>query len=150
MSDNWQFVLERWREAGLVDAATAERIEAFEASREDQPRLRWPVFIAIIFGALLLAAGVLLFVSSHWDEISPPARFSLVVLLVTVFHIAGAVWSERFPGFALGMHGVGTAVLGAGIFLAAQIFNLQEHWRSALGSHGGSGGIGCRQDLRPY
>src|SRR6266700_653388 len=117
MSDSWQSVLERWRHAGLVDTAAAERIEAFEATRDDQPRLRWPVFIAIIFGALLLGSGVLLFVSSHWDELSPVARFSLVVILVTVFHIVGAVFSERFPAFAMAMHGLGTAVLGAGIFL---------------------------------
>jgi len=132
MSDSWQSVLERWRGAGLVDTAAAERIEAFEAARDDQPRLRWPVFIAIIFGALLLGSGVLLFVSSHWDELSPFARFSLVVILVTVFHVVGAVFSERFPAFALAMHGLGTAALGAGIFLAAQIFNLEEHWPGGI------------------
>ena len=33
MSDGWQAALARWREAGLVDGATAERIRAFESSR---------------------------------------------------------------------------------------------------------------------
>jgi len=132
MSDSWQSILERWNSAGLVDGATAERIRAFESARDDQPQLRWPVLIAIGFGALLLGAGVLLFVSSHWDELSPLVRFSIVILLVTVFHILGALLSERFPAFALAMHGLGTAVLGAGIFLAAQIFNLEEHWPGGI------------------
>jgi uncharacterized membrane protein len=128
MSDSWQSSLERWAAAGFVDATTAERIRTFEASREGPKQFRWPILIAIGFGALMLGAGVLLFVSAHWDELSPAGRFSIVLLLVAVFHVVGAVLSERFPAFASAMHAVGTAVLGAGIFLSGQIFNLEEHW----------------------
>ena len=35
--------------------------------------LGWPVRIALAFGAILLAAGILLFVSAHWDELSRAA-----------------------------------------------------------------------------
>jgi uncharacterized membrane protein len=76
----------------------------------------------------MVAAGVLLFVSAHWDDLSPSGRFTLVITLVAIFHVAGAVFSERFPALSSALHGVGTAALGAGIFLSAQIFNLQEHW----------------------
>jgi uncharacterized membrane protein len=128
MSESWQSALDRWSSAGLVDAPTVARIRDFEASQEQPRHLRWPILIAIGFGALMLAAGVLLFVSAHWDDLSPSGRFSLVLALVAIFHIAGAVFSERFPALSLALHGVGTASLGAGVFLAAQIFNLQEHW----------------------
>jgi uncharacterized membrane protein len=127
MSD-WQSILDRWSSAGLVDSATAARIREYEASHEQPKHLRWPILIAIGFGALMLAAGVLLFVSAHWDDLSPSGRFSLVLTLVAIFHIAGAVFSERFSVLSTALHGVGTAALGAGIFLSAQIFNLQEHW----------------------
>lgn len=112
----------------MVDEATTARIRDFEASQEQPRHLRWPILIAIGFGALMLAAGVLLFVSAHWDDLSPSGRFSLVLALVAIFHLAGAIFSERFPALSVALHGVGTAALGAGIFLAAQIFNLQEHW----------------------
>ncbi len=128
MSESWQSTLDRWSSAGLMDAATTARIRDFEASQEQPKHLRWPILIAIGFGALTLAAGVLLFVSAHWDDLSPSGRFSLVLTLVAVFHLAGAVFSEKFPALSVALHGVGTAALGAGIFLAAQIFNLQEHW----------------------
>jgi len=129
---NWQSSLERWTKAGLLDLTTAERIRQFEVSREKSGHLRWPTLIAISLGALMMAAGVLLFVSAHWDTLSPSQRFSLVLLLVGIFHVSGAVVSERFPALATALHGVGTITLGAGIFLAAQIFNLHEHWPGGI------------------
>jgi uncharacterized membrane protein len=128
MPDNWQSALERWTTAGFLDAVAADRIRAFEASREEPTQFRWPILIAIGFGALMLGAGVLLFVSAHWDELSPARRFSIVLILVAAFHVVGALLSDRFPAFASAMHAVGTAALGAGIFLSGQIFNLEEHW----------------------
>jgi uncharacterized membrane protein len=128
VSESWQSWLERWQSAGLLDALTAERILAFETSQEKPKQLRWPVLIAVGLGALMLGAGVLLFVSAHWDELSPAQRFTLVLTLVAIFHVAGAILSSRFAVLATALHAVGTISLGAGIFLAAQIFNLQEHW----------------------
>ena len=83
-------LLTRWTGAGLLDEAVAARIRAFETEREGPPHLRWPMRLAIAFGALLLGAGVLLFVASHWDALAPSQRFALVLALVAVFHVAGA------------------------------------------------------------
>ena len=132
MTQPWQASLERWRDAGLLDPSTVERIQAFEASHEKPGQLRWPVLIAVAFGALMLGAGVLLFVAAHWDELSPGSRFSLVLLMVAVFHIAGAFASAKFPALATALHGIGTIATGAGIYLAGQIFNLQEHWPGGI------------------
>jgi len=128
----WERLLARWTEAGVLDAESAARIRAFELERAGPTRLRWPMLIALAFGALTLGAGVLLFVSAHWDALSPQARFAVVVLLVAVFHVAGAATERRFPGMATALHAVGTVALGAGIFLAGQIFNLDEHWPGGL------------------
>ncbi len=148
MSESWQSALDRWSSAGLVDSTTAARIRDFEASQEQVKHLRWPILIAIGFGALMLAAGVLLFVSAHWDDLSPSGRFSLVLTLVAIFHVVGAIFSERFPALSTALHGVGTAALGAGIFLSAQIFNLQEHWPGGvmLWALGAWIGWGLRRD----
>src|SRR6266566_8131864 len=128
MSESWQSALDRWSSAGLVDSTTAARIREFEGSQEEPKHLRWPILIAISFGALMLAAGVLLFVSAHWDDLSPAQRFSLVLAMVAIFHVAGAIFSDRFSALSTALHAVGTASLGAGVFLSGQIFNLQEHW----------------------
>jgi len=88
--------LERWVSAGIVDAGTAARIKTFEESQSSSERLRWPVLLAVALGGVLLCAGVLLFVAAHWDELSPAWRFTLVLILVAVFPIAGALTEERF------------------------------------------------------
>ena len=79
-----------------------------------------------------LCAGVLLFVAAHWDELSPSGRFSLVLALVAVFHVAGAFAASRFAALATALHGIGTIATGAGIFVSAQIFHLQEHWPGGI------------------
>ncbi len=132
MADTLKKRLERWVSAGVVDAGTASRIRTFEESQSSGERLRWPVLLAVALGGLLLCAGVLLFVGAHWDELSPAWRFTLVMILVAVFPLAGALTEERFPALSTTFHAIGTTCVGAGIFLTAQIFNLQEHWPSGI------------------
>jgi uncharacterized membrane protein len=128
--------LERWRGAELIDRGAAERIRAFEENRaveSSSPGLRWPAIVALVFGGLMLGAGVLLFVAAHWDNLSPSERFALVLAMVAVFHAGGAIAAPRNgENLAIVLHGLGTASLGAGIFLSAQIFNLQAHWPSGV------------------
>src|SRR5579863_2876803 len=122
----------RWIEAGLIDAPTASRIVAFESGQERRATLRWPVYLALAFGGMLFAAGVTLFVAAHWANLSPTERFSLVLLIGAVFHGAGAFASSRFPPLSTTLHGIGTATLGAAIFLTGQIFNLRENWATGI------------------
>jgi uncharacterized membrane protein len=50
MGQSWQSVLERWRDAGLIDSATAERIHVYEQGNGEPAQFSWPVRIAIGFG----------------------------------------------------------------------------------------------------
>jgi len=124
--------LDRWINSGVVDAKTAERIRAFEESERSSEGLRWPVLLALGLGGVLLCAGVLLFVAAHWNELSPAWRFTLVLLLVGLFPILGAFTTERFPALGAMFYAIATICVGTGIFLTAQIFNLQEHWPSGI------------------
>jgi uncharacterized membrane protein len=127
----WEKDLERWVDARLIDSPTAVRIRDFE-NTSDKKRLRWPAILAISFGALMLCAGILLFVASHWDEMAPSQRFLLILSMVGVFHIAASILGEKMPSMGIALHVAGTASLGAAIYMAGQIFNLQEHWPGGL------------------
>ena len=132
MNQDWTARLSHWAEAGVIDPETAERIRKYEAAQGARAGLRWPVLLAIGFGALMIACGVLLFVAANWDTLSPSARFALVVFLTAVFHTAGAFTIDRFRAMGVTLHAIGTVALGAGIALAGQIFNLAEHWPTSV------------------
>lgn len=132
MSADWDAPLQRWLAAGLLDAQAAERIRDWERGRAPSQGLRWPVWVALAFGVILVGAGILLFVSARWDELSPGQRLTLVLLMLASFHAGGAAVAERFAGLSMALHTLGTLALGAAIALTGQVFQLEEHWPAAV------------------
>lgn len=123
--------LDRWIQAALLSPEQAVRIREFEA-REPRRGARVPILIGVALGGLMLAAGVLLFVAAHWMDLSPTQRMAMLVFAVGGSHLAAAFCANRFPAMAVALHAVGTAALGGAIFLAGQIFNMQEHWPTGV------------------
>jgi uncharacterized membrane protein len=146
-------LLTRWQSAGILDAETAARIRAHEVrsasgvsadtmecgtDRRVSGRqahvlgIRWQGITALILGAILLACGVVLFVSAHWEQLGPGARFAVVLAMVAVFHIGGGLARRGFQGMSSALHAVGTVATGAAIALVGQIFSIEEHWPVAV------------------
>ncbi|MGJ5816605.1 DUF2157 domain-containing protein [Paludibaculum fermentans] len=124
--------LVRWVSASLVTEQQAASIREWEAARSPQAKGRLFAILGLTFGGLMLATGILLFVSAHWEELSPFVRMSMLVGTVTGLHLAAAFFADRQPALARTLHAVGTVSLGGGIFLAGQIFNMEEHWPSGV------------------
>src|SRR6185503_1392221 len=138
---DYESFLKRWQSAGVLDADAASRIRAWEAMRkpESSPEretresgLAWQGRVALILGGILLASGIILFVSSHWDQLGPGMRYLLVIVMITVFHLGGAITRDKYPATCSTLHAVGTVSTGAAIALVGQIFNIQEHWPAAI------------------
>src|SRR5918992_464626 len=108
MSDDWQPVLNRWASAGLIDATTAESIRVWEKGHGEPPGRNRFAVIAFGLGGLLLIAGVLLFVASNWQQISPTARLILLTAAVGLFHVTGAFSDSSRPALGMTLHAVGT------------------------------------------
>ena len=130
--DNAERHIARWQGAGLLDEPTATAIRSYEATQARPAGQQWQVLAALILGAILLGAGVLLFVAAHWGEVSPMVRLGMVLSMLIFFHGLGLISRARFYGFATAMHAVGTVSAGAAIALVGQIFNMQEHWPAAV------------------
>jgi len=128
--------LARWQSAGILDresdAGLIARMRALEVEEKKPAGLRWQSLVALILGAILLACGVVLFVSAHWDHLSPLVRFLLVLAMVSFFHLGGALSRESSRIFSTTFHAVGTIATGAAIALVGQIFNIHEHWPGAV------------------
>jgi uncharacterized membrane protein len=119
--------LDRWRQAGLLDAATAEAIRVHEASRAAQAG-SWLARLALGAGGLMAAAGILLFVAANWDGLSPGARGAVLLGTLVTLHGAGGALADRLPALAATLHAVGTAALGAAVFLLGQTYHLEAEW----------------------
>jgi uncharacterized membrane protein len=130
--DNYESQFKRWLTAGVIDEDTALRIRNYELERKKPAGLRWQGLVALILGGILLASGVVLFVSAHWDQMGPGSRFCLVLAMVAAFHLSGAWVREKFRALSTTLHAVGTVATGAAIALVGQIFNIQEHWPAAI------------------
>ena len=129
-SETW---LARWQRAGLIDDATAAAIRAYEESHDEaqQPPMA--------------GAGC----PDLWRH--PPRRWSASVCRCTLGsfvadgpHVAGAgdagflprTWDAFPKPFRRLRHrpctGLAPISAGAAIALVGQIFNMQEHWPSAV------------------
>lgn len=115
-----------------MDTDTAERIRAWEREQSGPAGLQWQGAVALGLGALLVTAGVALFVSAHWDELGALARLALVFAMVAVFHLGGGLAREKAKALSTALHAIGTAATGPAIALVGQIFNIQEHWPGAV------------------
>src|SRR5512133_2200373 len=92
--------LNRELSAGVLDGEAAARIRVWESAQkslsaprisEPNPearysRLAWQGRVALILGGILLASGIALFVSAHWDQLGPGMRYLLVMAMASVFH----------------------------------------------------------------
>ena len=53
MSNDWDSHLKRWIAAGVLDGASADRIRVWEGEHARSQGLRWPILLALAFGAVL-------------------------------------------------------------------------------------------------
>jgi len=127
--------LKRWQKAGALSAEAAERILALERGSgggAGSGGLGWMGLAAFVLGAILLACGVVLFFSTHWDRFSPGSQYAIVLAIVAVLHLAGGLAREHARGLSTALHAVGTVAAGAAIAVVGQIFNIEEHWPAAV------------------
>lgn len=127
-------LLARWRKAGVLDAQEEARIRAFEDTRQTSgiAGIQWQGVIALILGAILLACGVVLFVSAHWDQFALGTRFAIVLGAVALVHLAGGLVRAKYQALSVVLHAVGTIATGAAIAFTGEIFNMAGHWPTAI------------------
>ena len=139
--------LAAWRQEGLISAEQHDRLlacagAALPGSRAAAPedamaeerRLGRSVTILINLGAIILAAGLIVFFASNWIEFDRPAKVASLLIMTAGFYVLGIEFSDqgrwRFPTLGLALVFLGCVMFGADILLLALIYGLraQHAW----------------------
>lgn len=122
--------LKRWQENGLL---TEEKVAELRASLAPGTSARG-IRIFAALGAVLAGLGAILFVSSNWAWMGPTYR--ITVLLAAYAAVVAGAWAaarRHQPRVAEALWLLATLILGANIFLVAQIFNFTlTYWQGTL------------------
>ncbi len=117
--------IQKIHEAGLItDEQRQKIIERFHLKEDSGGN-----FLAIIsiVGAVLIAAGIALLISAHWNEIPRGVKIANGLLLMLGFH-AGGWWLREVQGkyrkTGEALHFIGSCLFLANIALIGQIYNI--------------------------
>jgi uncharacterized membrane protein len=121
-----------WLERGIITPAQAENIRALYPEAKAPP---WGLLIFSGLGAVVGGFGVILLLAYNWQEIPKFGKLGLIFLALAGFHAAGLRWLretdwKRQLGEALCL--LGTMLFGAGIWLVAQIYHIEERYANGF------------------
>lgn len=86
-------------------------------------------------GAMIFGLGVILFFAYNWADLPKFAKLALIFLALLVAHAVALIIRLRQSqnrNLIEGFHVIGTMMFGAGIWLIAQIYNIDEHYPNAF------------------
>lgn len=97
------------------------------------PKDRMGTFVRIIamLGALLVAAGILLFIAANWDGMGKGLKLALIFGTLLGVHHLGFRWAEEpgnSPALGHAFTGLGVLLFGGAIGLVAQIYHLSSDY----------------------
>ncbi|MGX8013572.1 DUF2157 domain-containing protein [Mesorhizobium sp. ORM8.1] len=121
----------RWREAGLIDPATADALTSDVAANE-RASLSFGSILAMM-AALLFGAAILIFVAANWDAIPRLTRVVALFAVILAGYVGGAFLKTRDHaaiGEALWI--IAAAAFGGSIALIGQMYHLSGDEASAL------------------
>jgi uncharacterized membrane protein len=132
MSDHRSWLrgeISRWTEEGIVTPEQAGRIRARYA--EPVGAVPWGLLVFATAGAIVIGLGVILLFAYNWDDIPKAGKLALIFAAIIAAH-AGAWRCLKREGWQpqLGeaLAALGTMFYGAGIWLVAQVYNIDEHY----------------------
>ena len=122
-----------WVAEGIVDQQIADLIRQRYPAGKSSRSIAMIVFSAI--GACVIGLGVILLFAYNWQDLSKYTKLAVIFGFLILSHSTGLVIyfrTERFKAVGESLTVLGTMLFGAGIWLIAQIYNIQEHFPNAF------------------
>ena len=125
--------IDQWLKEGLIAAEQADILKRRYSITEQESAWGRSIFISI--GAILFGLGVILLFAYNWEKMHKFAKLAVIFLALLATHGTG-FWLRRSAGRSRtageGLHLAGTMLFGAGIWLVAQIYHIDEHYPNAF------------------
>ncbi len=122
-----------WRNEGLISPEQAKVLTARYAA--EGPGREWGLLVLTGLGSVVFGLGIILFFAYNWEGMHRFAKLGTVAIGLVGVHGLGA-WLRRQGsdrrGLGEALHLLGTMLFGAGIWLVAQIYHLDEHYPNAF------------------
>ena len=120
-----------WIKDGLITPDQAQQLQ------QRYPLIKgvsWGRIVLSSIGAILFGLGVILLFAYNWEVMPKVAKLAVVFGALAAAHIAGALVNnkQQNPIAGEGLHALGTMLFGAGIWLVAQIYHIDEHYPNAF------------------
>ncbi len=119
-----------WEQAGLVSPEQAGRLRE---RYPEPPASNIGMILFASLGAVIVGLGVILLLAHNWQAIPRGGKLALILGSLLAAHGAG-MWQIRAGrrGLGEGLNLLGTMLFGAGIWLIAQIYHIDEHYPNAF------------------
>ena len=125
--------IDRWTKDNLISTDQAAQLRALYPLGESKS---WGLMIFSGLGAAVIGLGVILLLAYNWAEIPKAGKLALILSSIIGAHSGGLWlrWKPRDPQRDLGeaLSVLGTMLFGAGIWLIAQIYHIDEHFPSGF------------------
>ena len=121
--------VDRWVADGLVSPEQAHRLR--DRYSEPEAASSWGTVVFASAGAVVLGLGVVLLLAYNWAEIPKFGKLGLIFAALVGAHAGGLHFGRRPDGRrAIGdaLSLLGTMIFGAGIWLVAQVYHIDEHY----------------------
>jgi len=129
----WLFnEIELWLKDGIITEDHAALIRKRYESPDTSPVGRI-VFTAI--GSVIFGLGIILLIAYNWEDIPKTGKLLLIFASLGAAHWGGYTLMQRGggnEGVGEGLHILGTMLFGAGIWLIAQVYHIDEHYPNGL------------------
>jgi uncharacterized membrane protein len=125
--------IDLWVSEGIIEPQQRQAIKTRYPAPAEGPA--WGRIIFFSIGAILFGLGVILLLAYNWQRMHKFVKLAVIFAALIGAHGAG-FWLKRpqshYQTAGEGLHLLGTMLFGAGIWLIAQVYHIEEHYPIAF------------------
>jgi uncharacterized membrane protein len=125
--------IDLWVNDGIIEPLQALALKSRYPETAEGPA--WGRIIFFSIGAILFGLGVILIFAYNWQKMHKFVKLAVIFAALAGAHGVGFSLrrpASRYQTAGEGLHLLGTMLFGAGIWLIAQIYHIEEHWPIAF------------------